>query len=203
MHKHSSGLKLQIRLSPGSQTHIPQGDCVCSLYGQHINGDFIIHTSKAVCLFVYQCLKLVSSRVINLLLPTPCPQVEDVSFSLSHPNQYFIESQKILGGGKDPKREAEAPQRLQEVPAARAARGPAADATGSVDEMTEDLDSFFQDSWFYFPWILVLFVFIKALFFSRFTCFMLNQPPPLPPPTIASGPSQLSVSWQSGCFRDG
>lgn len=111
-----------------------------SLYGHYINVDFIFHTSKGVCLFVYQ---LVSSRVLNLL--PACPQVEDVSFSLSHPNQYFIESQKILGGGKDLKREAETPQRSQENPAARAARGPAANATGSLDEMAQDLDSFFQD----------------------------------------------------------
>lgn len=72
-----------------------------------------------------------------------CPQVEDVSFSLSHPNQYFIESQKILGGGKEVKREPDAPQRSQENTAARAAAGPAANGTS---EMTEDLDSFFQDS---------------------------------------------------------
>lgn len=124
--------------------HIPQGDCMCSLYGHYINVDSIFHTSKGICLFVYQCLKLVYSRVLNLL--PACPQVEDVSFSLNHPNQYFIESQKILGGGKDLKREAETPQRSQENPAARAARGPAANATGSLDEMTEDLDSFFQDS---------------------------------------------------------
>lgn len=78
--------------------------------------------------------------------PPPAPtQVEDVGFSLSHPNQYFVESQKILGGGKDPKREADAPQRSQENVAARAARGPTASSTGDGAEMTEDLDSFFQD----------------------------------------------------------
>lgn len=74
-----------------------------------------------------------------------CPQVEDVSFSLSHPNQYFIESQKILGGGKDLKREGDTPQRSQENAAARAAPGPTANTTGNLAEMTEDLDSFFQD----------------------------------------------------------
>lgn len=74
-----------------------------------------------------------------------CPQVEDVSFSLSHPNQYFVESQKILAGGKDLKREVDMPQRSQESAAARAAGGPTANATGELAEMTEDLDSFFQD----------------------------------------------------------
>uniref|UniRef100_H2UTA6 DNA primase large subunit n=1 Tax=Takifugu rubripes TaxID=31033 RepID=H2UTA6_TAKRU len=58
--------------------------------------------------------------------------VDDANFSLSHPNQYFIESQKILGGGKDLKREADVPQRSQE-------------AAGGLAEMSEDLDSFFQD----------------------------------------------------------
>lgn len=61
-----------------------------------------------------------------------CRQADDVNFSLSHPNQYFIESQKILGGGKDLKREADVPQRSQE-------------AAGELAEMSEDLDSFFQD----------------------------------------------------------
>ncbi|KAF6714468.1 DNA primase large subunit [Oryzias melastigma] len=58
--------------------------------------------------------------------------VEDSSFSLSHPNQYFLESQKLLGGGKDIKKEVDAPQRSQET-------------SQNVAEMTEDLDAFFQD----------------------------------------------------------
>lgn len=94
-----------------------------------------------------QCLKTVSSRVLNLLLLLllVCAQVEDVSFTLSHPNQYFTESQKILSGGKDLKREVDTPQRSQENAAARATRGPTANTTGDLVEMTEDLDSFFQD----------------------------------------------------------
>lgn len=44
--------------------------------------------------------------------------VEDSGFSLNHPNQYFIESQKLLGGGgigggREVKREPETPQRGQ------------------------------------------------------------------------------------------
>lgn len=117
---------------------------------------------------------MVSSRVLNLLLMGP--QVEDVSFSLGHPNQYFIESQKILGGGKDLKREVDTPQRSQENAAARAARGPTASTTGDLTEMTKDLESFFQDGWFYFP---EMFVFIKAPF-SLFHLFHVAPPPPLP-----------------------
>ncbi|XP_072782592.1 DNA primase large subunit isoform X2 [Taeniopygia guttata] len=31
--------------------------------------------------------------------------VDDIGFSLNHPNQYFIESQKLLSGGREPKKE--------------------------------------------------------------------------------------------------
>uniref|UniRef100_A0AAY4DXL0 DNA primase large subunit n=1 Tax=Denticeps clupeoides TaxID=299321 RepID=A0AAY4DXL0_9TELE len=37
--------------------------------------------------------------------------IEDSGFSLNHPNQYFMESQKVLGDGKDVKREPETPHR--------------------------------------------------------------------------------------------
>ncbi|XP_078129938.1 DNA primase large subunit [Sander vitreus] len=74
--------------------------------------------------------------------------IEDANFSLNHPNQYFIESQKVLGGGKDIKREMDIPQRSQE----NSTRGPsaapeaAANASQELTEMTEELDSFFQDA---------------------------------------------------------
>lgn len=74
--------------------------------------------------------------------------IEDSSFSLSHPNQYFLESQKLLGGGRDVKREAEAPQRSQESSnsaTARATQEAAPKALQGLAEMTEELDSFFQD----------------------------------------------------------
>ncbi|XP_037639232.1 DNA primase large subunit [Sebastes umbrosus] len=75
--------------------------------------------------------------------------IEEANFSLNHPNQYFIESQKVLNGGKDIKREMDAPQRSQENSAARgssAAQEAAANASQGVAEMTEDLDAFFQDA---------------------------------------------------------
>ncbi|KAK5853904.1 hypothetical protein PBY51_015021 [Eleginops maclovinus] len=73
--------------------------------------------------------------------------VEDASFSLNHPNQYFIESQKALGGGKEIKRETEAPQKPQEIPTGGPSAAPEAAAnTQDEAEMTEDLDSFFQDA---------------------------------------------------------
>ncbi|XP_053292996.1 DNA primase large subunit [Pleuronectes platessa] len=75
--------------------------------------------------------------------------IEEASFSLNHPNQYFIESQKVLGGGKDIKREVGTSQRSQENSANKgstAAPEPAANAPQDLAEMTEDLDSFFQDA---------------------------------------------------------
>lgn len=74
--------------------------------------------------------------------------VEDANFSLNHPNQYFIESQRVLGGGRDVKREADAPQRSQENAAAKApgaARETAANVSQGAPAEEEDLDSFFQD----------------------------------------------------------
>uniref|UniRef100_H2M2S7 DNA primase large subunit n=1 Tax=Oryzias latipes TaxID=8090 RepID=H2M2S7_ORYLA len=58
--------------------------------------------------------------------------VEDSSFSLSHPNQYFIESQKALGGGKDPKRDVDVPQKVQET-------------SQHLAETAEDLEALFKD----------------------------------------------------------
>ncbi|XP_029926794.1 DNA primase large subunit [Myripristis murdjan] len=75
--------------------------------------------------------------------------IEDSAFSLNHPNQYFIESQKLLGGGREIKREMDAPQRAQENSATRGstvARETSANPSQDLAEMTEDLDSFFQDA---------------------------------------------------------
>ena len=67
-------------------------------------------------------------------------QIEDSGFSLNHPNQYFLESQRLLGGGgKEVKREAEAPQRAPDA-AAKQPLSPQA-----LVEMTEDLNAYFQD----------------------------------------------------------
>ncbi|KAJ8013747.1 hypothetical protein DPEC_G00033000 [Dallia pectoralis] len=78
--------------------------------------------------------------------------IDDSGFSLNHPNQYFVESQKFLGGpgavagGKvDVKREDNATPKPSNV-APPQAPGPG-NLSDQVDaEMTEDLDSFFQDA---------------------------------------------------------
>lgn len=70
--------------------------------------------------------------------------VEDVAFSLSHPNQYFIESQKVLGGVKDIKRETDTQENSRGSAAAREAA--AASNSQHLAEMTEDLESYFKDA---------------------------------------------------------
>ncbi|XP_034538416.1 DNA primase large subunit [Notolabrus celidotus] len=75
--------------------------------------------------------------------------IEDSNFSLNHPNQYFIESQKALNGGREIKRETETPQRSQDKSAAKgsgAAQEVTEKASQGLAEMTEDLDAFFQDA---------------------------------------------------------
>lgn len=87
------------------------------------------------------------SLVLSLLCFLFIEQVEEASFSLNHPNQYFIESQKVLAGGRDIKRETDAPQKPQENSTKAPSAAPEAAAnTQDVAEMTEELDSFFQDA---------------------------------------------------------
>ncbi|MBN3270993.1 PRI2 primase, partial [Polyodon spathula] len=79
--------------------------------------------------------------------------VDDCGFSLNHPNQYFVESQRILNGGREIKTEVtqnETPQ--QTNPAPKSASAPEENAvktkvppkTQAENEM-EDLDQFFQE----------------------------------------------------------
>ncbi|KAG7333842.1 hypothetical protein KOW79_002249 [Hemibagrus wyckioides] len=73
--------------------------------------------------------------------------IDDAGFSLNHPNQYFIESQKFLGGGKEVKKEAEIPQKGQENTASNVPSVPPSrqrTTTQAVDDMG-DLDSYFLD----------------------------------------------------------
>ncbi|KAM3863061.1 DNA primase large subunit [Diretmus argenteus] len=72
--------------------------------------------------------------------------IEDAGFSLNHPNQYFIESQKLLGGGKEVKREMDTPQRAQDTTrGSTVAQETSAISSQEVAEASEELDSFFQD----------------------------------------------------------
>ncbi|XP_017320524.1 DNA primase large subunit [Ictalurus punctatus] len=73
--------------------------------------------------------------------------IDDAGFSLNHPNQYFMESQKLLGGGKEVKKEAEIPQKGQENTSSNDPSVPPSrqhNTTQAVDDMG-DLDSYFLD----------------------------------------------------------
>ncbi|KAI5107826.1 DNA primase large subunit [Silurus meridionalis] len=73
--------------------------------------------------------------------------IDDAGFSLNHPNQYFMESRKLLGGGKEVKKEVEMPQRGQENTTSNGPSvppPPQANTTQAVDDMG-DLDSYFLD----------------------------------------------------------
>ncbi|KAA0717910.1 DNA primase large subunit [Triplophysa tibetana] len=70
--------------------------------------------------------------------------IEDAGFSLNHPNQYFTESQRFLGGGI--KKEIETSQRSQESVSSNATNVSQPPANSQqTNEETGDLDSFFQD----------------------------------------------------------
>uniref|UniRef100_A0A8C5HEJ7 DNA primase large subunit n=1 Tax=Gouania willdenowi TaxID=441366 RepID=A0A8C5HEJ7_GOUWI len=73
--------------------------------------------------------------------------IEDTTFSLNHPNQYFLESQKVFGGGRDLKREMDATQKAKEnsvVKASNVKQELPTNGPENVAEM-EDLDSIFQE----------------------------------------------------------
>ncbi len=88
-----------------------------------------------------------NASIVIFLLNLFCLfQVEDPGFSLNHPNQYFSESQKLLSGGRDIKKEVDVSQKSQENPA-NVTRPPQTNSKQAHEEMG-DLDTFFQDEWF-------------------------------------------------------
>lgn len=77
-------------------------------------------------------------------------QVDDCGFSLSHPNQFFFESQRILNGGKDIKKESiqpETPQHKASVQKTKEALSSQASLNSSLEMDIEGLESYFSD-WF-------------------------------------------------------
>lgn len=74
--------------------------------------------------------------------------VDDCGFSLNHPNQFFFESQRILSGGKDVKKEASPPEAAQNRPSApKPKEAPSAQASlnASLEVDMEGLESYFSD----------------------------------------------------------
>lgn len=74
--------------------------------------------------------------------------MEDCGFSLNHPNQFFLESQRILTGGKDIKKEfsqPETPQPKPSVQKTRDASSALASLNSSLEMELEDLEDCFSN----------------------------------------------------------
>ncbi|XP_018604760.1 DNA primase large subunit [Scleropages formosus] len=74
--------------------------------------------------------------------------IDDAGFSLNHPNQYFSESQKLLTGGKEVKRELDSPRRPHAAAGSENSKAPPETPSSSnrvPQEVMDDLDSFFQE----------------------------------------------------------
>ncbi|XP_072800848.1 DNA primase large subunit [Vicugna pacos] len=73
--------------------------------------------------------------------------VDDCGFSLSHPNQFFFESQRILSGGKDLKKESsqpDTPQAKQGVQKTKDASSALASLNSSLEVDVEELEELLQ-----------------------------------------------------------
>lgn len=99
-------------------------------------------------------------------------QVDDCGFSLNHPNQFFVESQRILNGGKDMKKEPiqpETPQPKPSVQKTKDASSALASLNSSLEMDMEGLEDYFSD-WFLgssWPFFLTSFH-ILHFFFNLF-----------------------------------
>ncbi|XP_008136685.2 DNA primase large subunit [Eptesicus fuscus] len=74
--------------------------------------------------------------------------VDDCGFSLNHPNQFFVESQRILNGGKDMKKEPiqpETPQPKPSVQKTKDASSALASLNSSLEMDMEGLEDYFSD----------------------------------------------------------
>ncbi|ELW65562.1 DNA primase large subunit [Tupaia chinensis] len=74
--------------------------------------------------------------------------VDDCGFSLNHPNQFFFESQRILNGGKDIKKESIQPETPQPKPSAQKAKDASsalASLNASLEMDLEGLEDHFSD----------------------------------------------------------
>ena len=63
-------------------------------------------------------------------------QVDDCGFSFSHPKQFFFESQRILSGGKDIKKESVQPETPQPRPSVQRSK----DSSSALDSLSSTLD---------------------------------------------------------------
>ncbi|XP_014590004.2 DNA primase large subunit isoform X1 [Equus caballus] len=74
--------------------------------------------------------------------------VDDCGFSLNHPNQFFVESQRVLNGGKDIKKESippETPQPKQSAQKTKNASSALASLNSSLEMDMEGLEDYFSE----------------------------------------------------------
>ncbi|XP_008844726.1 DNA primase large subunit [Nannospalax galili] len=74
--------------------------------------------------------------------------VDDCGFSLNHPNQFFLESQRLLTGGKDIKKESSQPETPQPKPSVQKTRDAAsalASLNSSLETELEGLEDYFSN----------------------------------------------------------
>lgn len=88
-------------------------------------------------------LSLLCANVVQICF---LGQVDDCGFSLNHPNQFFLESQRILTGGKDSKKEASQPETPQHKASAQKTKDAAsalASLNSSLEMDLEGLEDYF------------------------------------------------------------
>ncbi|XP_072264568.1 DNA primase large subunit [Pyxicephalus adspersus] len=71
--------------------------------------------------------------------------VDDCGFSLNHPNQYFIESQKLLTGGQEIKKEQTSGESSQSNPQSQITSSSSSALMNTQSEDMEDLEQFFNE----------------------------------------------------------
>ncbi|XP_043366347.1 DNA primase large subunit isoform X6 [Dermochelys coriacea] len=74
--------------------------------------------------------------------------VDDIGFSLNHPNQYFAESQKLLSGGREVKKEPSEPESSQQKLSSQKSTNSCSIPTSSnteADTELEELDAYFAE----------------------------------------------------------
>ncbi|XP_018420356.1 PREDICTED: DNA primase large subunit-like [Nanorana parkeri] len=71
--------------------------------------------------------------------------VDDCGFSLNHPNQYFIESQKLLTGGQEIKKEQASVDSSQATPPSQITSSSSSAPVSTQSEEMEDLEQIFNE----------------------------------------------------------
>lgn len=120
---------------------------------------------------VFKALLFILLLCINAIYIRFSVQVDDCGFSLSHPNQFFIESQRILNGGKDIKKESILPETPQLKPSVQKTKGASsalATQNSSLEMDIEGLENYFSE-WLILGQLVTLFLHFLLLRFLPFS----------------------------------